>query len=138
MAKEKVLSPCGFLKPQEKLVERNHLLEEMLQHQPPASLDTSLPVVRELSQEVLRLRQLLIQEERAGFAFRCDLTIQMATVSPTCWKSSSNSEKRISDCNESYISPWKRSPVSKRQIFRQSASVHNSHPLDSSSSGNGR
>lgn len=47
-------------KEKEKLIERNHQLEEKL-HQRAASpaLDSSLHVFRELSQEVLRLRQVL-------------------------------------------------------------------------------
>lgn len=55
-----------MVKEKEKLLEKNHLLEEML-HQRSSSpmIDSSLPVVRELSQEVLRLRQLLISSGKA-------------------------------------------------------------------------
>ena len=52
---------------QEKLIEKNHQLEEELQRlEPSPSEGGAVHVVRELSDEVLRLRQLLISSGKAG------------------------------------------------------------------------
>lgn len=53
-------------KEKERLLEKNHQLEEKLQRQESSpAMDTTLPVVRELSEEILRLRQLLISSGKA-------------------------------------------------------------------------